>query len=67
MVEPGAHDGRRVAHDKLDPAVRARIGALLKLNPDYWVWIQGVPADEQERAAFIHAATWSDDIKGRHD
>jgi len=56
-----------VAYDKLDPAVRAKIGALLKLNPDYWVWIQGVPADEQERAAFIHAATWSDDIKGRHD
>jgi hypothetical protein len=46
-----------------DKAVRKRIGALLKLNPQYADWVEGVPAAERDRVAFIEAATWPDFIK----
>ena len=53
-----------VAYPRLTPAVRAEIGRLLKLNPDYGRWTQGVPAGKREEIAFIEAAVWADDIKG---
>jgi len=46
-----------------DKAVRKRIGALLKLNPQYGAWVAGVPPGERDRVAFIEAATWPDFIK----
>ncbi len=52
-----------VAYDRLEPAVRERVGALLRLNPDFETWVSGLPADQRDRAAFVHAATWADDIK----
>jgi hypothetical protein len=52
-----------VAYERLTPAARARAAALLRLNPNFDKWVRGVPAEEQDRAAFIHAATWADDIK----
>jgi hypothetical protein len=57
-----------VAYPRLTPAVRARIGRLLRLNPDYDRWIAGVPGPRREEIAFIEAAVWADDIKtdGRH-
>jgi hypothetical protein len=53
-----------VAYDRPDPAVRAKVDALIKLNPDYSKWIGGVADANPERFAFVHASTWADDIKG---
>lgn len=55
-----------VAWDHLTPAAKARATALLKLNPYYSTWIQGVATADQDRVAFLKAATWSDDIKRDH-
>jgi hypothetical protein len=52
-----------VAYERLTPSARARAAALLRLNPNFDKWVHGVPAEEQDRAAFVHAATWADDIK----
>jgi hypothetical protein len=55
-----------VAWTKLDPAVKARADALLKINKDYDKWTYGAPDEETAKAwAFTHAATWADDIKDR--
>ena len=51
------------AWERLEPAVRDKVSMLIRLNPDYGKWIQGVADAEQDRAAFVHAATWADDIK----
>ena len=53
-----------VAYDRLDPAVRAKVDGLIKLNPDYSKWIDGVADADRDRFAFVHASTWADDIKG---
>jgi hypothetical protein len=53
-----------VAYDRLDPAVRARVDGLIKLNPDYSKWIDGVADADRDRFAFVHASNWADDIKG---
>jgi hypothetical protein len=53
-----------VAYDRLDPAVRAKVDALIKLNPDYSKWVDGVADANRDRLAFVHASTWADDIKG---
>lgn len=52
-----------VAYDQLDPVVRQRVAALLRLNPSYPQWVQGLPTAERTRAAFLRAATWADAIK----
>lgn len=52
-----------VAYERLDPAVRQRVAALLRRNPDYRKWVQGVRASERARIAFLRAATWPDAIK----
>jgi hypothetical protein len=53
-----------IAYDKLKPAARARVDALLKLHPDYTTkFLQSAPADQAARAAFIEAAVWADDIR----
>jgi hypothetical protein len=46
-----------------DHAVRKRIVALLRLNPQYGDWVKGVPAASRDRVAFVMAATWPDFIK----
>jgi hypothetical protein len=53
-----------VAYDRLDPAVPARVDALIKLNPDYSKWIGGVADAGRDRFAFVRASTWADDIRG---
>jgi hypothetical protein len=55
------------AYAKLDPAARAHVAELLKLNPDYDHWVAGVPAERRDMIAFVRASTWADDIKRRHD
>jgi hypothetical protein len=53
-----------IAYKRLDSAVRDRAVALLKLNPDYDHWTAGAPdAETAKLYAFVHAATWADDIK----
>ncbi|MDO9706835.1 S1/P1 nuclease [Paracraurococcus lichenis] len=55
-----------VAYDRLTPAARSKADALLRRNPDYASWVANVAPADRARAAFVHAATWPDDIKGRH-
>lgn len=52
-----------VAWDRLDSAVRAKVTALIKLNPHYATWTQGVATNARDKAAFVKAATWADEIK----
>jgi len=55
------------AWQQLTPAEKARVGALLQLNPNYKVWLSYIPAgaspDDQATYVFIMAATWPDEIK----
>jgi hypothetical protein len=52
-----------VAWDHLGDASRARVAALLKLNPDYASWIVDTTPGERDKMAFMRAATWPDAIK----
>jgi hypothetical protein len=52
-----------IAWDHLGNASRARVTALLKLNPDYATWIVDTTPGERDRIAFMRAATWADAIK----
>jgi hypothetical protein len=53
-----------VAYKHLDGPVREKVDALLKLNADYPEWIAGAPDEKTTKLyAFVHAATWADDIK----
>ena len=55
-----------VAYKQLTPAVRDRVDVLLRLNPDYGKWTSNAPdAATAKKWAFVHAATWADDIKTR--
>jgi hypothetical protein len=55
------------AFAKLTPRARQRVAALLKLNPRYRAWIAGAAKGDEERAAFMRAATWADSIKNDPD
>ena len=52
-----------IAYQKLTPATKARVDALLKLNPMYAQWTVDVEDSEKPLVAFIMAATWPDCIK----
>lgn len=55
-----------IAYQHLDTNTRAKVDALLKLNPCYQEWtnqITALPADQQPVAIFMLAATWPDEIK----
>ena len=56
-----------VAYKQLDPTVRKRADALLKLNPSFKHWLTmippSVPAADRNLAIFMIAATWPDQIK----
>ena len=52
-----------IAYDKLVPDVREKVIALLRLNPQYAVWVADVPEQEKARIAFLRASRWPDDIK----
>ena len=57
-----------LAYKRLDPAIKDRVDVLLKLNPDYSNWISGAPDETTAKLyAFVHAATWADDIKAKAD
>src|SRR4051812_20469849 len=52
-----------IAYPQLRPEVKRQVAALLRLNPEYPRWVAGVPAAERERAAFLRASNWADDIR----
>ena len=53
-----------VAYKKLDAPVKDKVDALLRLNPDCGKWTAGIVDPKTAKLyAFIHAATWADDIK----
>src|SRR5215831_19307801 len=52
-----------LAYQLLTPAVRQRIDGLLAKHPDYPKWVEGVPADQRGRAAFLAASVWPDNIR----
>jgi hypothetical protein len=56
-----------LAYKRLDPTVRDKVDILLGLNPDYKNWTAGAPNGQEKLYAFIHAATWADDIKIKAD
>ena len=52
-----------VAFKKLNAKAKKRAAQLLKLNPRYANWIIGAAAGDEDRMAFMRAATWADSIK----
>lgn len=55
-----------IAWEQMDPAVRARAVQLLKINKDYeTLWTKDIPDGLKEKAAFMFASLWPDDIKRR--
>lgn len=51
------------AWDLLTPPVRERAGRLMRLHPSFADWTRDAAKGEADRIAFVHAATWPDDIK----
>lgn len=54
-----------VAWDQMTPAARKRVAELLKKNPDFDTWVQGVPDADKDKTAFVRASIWPDVIKRR--
>jgi len=53
-----------VAYKHLTGQVKDRVDVLLRLNKDYAKWTAGAPDETTAKQwAFVHAATWADDIK----
>lgn len=53
-----------VAYSHLEPGVKDKVDALLRANNKYSQWVVGAPDEAAARLyAFVHAATWADDIK----
>lgn len=53
-----------VAYKQLDQPVKNKVDILLRLNPDYPKWTAGITDRKTAKLyAFVHAATWADDIK----
>lgn len=59
----GHMEAAAVAWSQLTPAAKKEASRLLKLNPQYDGWVQGVPASQRDQVAFVKAATWPDQIK----
>ena len=56
-----------LAYQQLSPSAKARVSALLKLNPYYGQWVKWLPPNtspaDQDMMIFMLAATWPDEIK----
>lgn len=59
-----------VAYQQLTPQAKARVDALLQLNPDYQNWLTMIPENalpsDKQMMVFVIAATWPDAIKGEY-
>ena len=57
-----------IAYENLNPETRARVDALVRLNPRYKLWLKMVPSNVSKKIKnemlFMIAATWADQIKG---
>src|SRR6185369_8384196 len=53
-----------IAYKKLNKPTRNRVDSLLRLNPMYTQWTNGISGSQKGLAAFLNAATWPDCIKG---
>lgn len=57
-----------IAYQRLTPQTKARVKALLELNPFHDRWAAAVPAgvsaEDKDMIIFMLAATWADEIKG---
>lgn len=51
------------AYKRLNATARHNVARLLKLNPHYSDWIVGAKKGDEDRMAFMRAATWADAIK----
>lgn len=51
------------AYKRLTPEARRNVARLLKINPRYSNWVVGARSGDEDRAAFMRAATWADSIK----
>lgn len=56
-----------VAWGQLSTPTKARVGELLRLNPVFDRLSRGAAPGDEDRVAFIRAATWPDMIKGDPD
>ena len=69
--DPGHMAVAYVAYQRLTPAKRARVNALIRLNPKYNEWVHtlphGISQSARNRMVFMIAATWADQIKGDHE
>lgn len=58
-----------IAYRNLTPAVREKVNKLVKMNPEYDVWIKELPAntsdEDKDMMAFMIAATWPDRLRSR--
>lgn len=63
----GHMEAAAVAWSQLTPAAKKEATRLLKLNPQYGGWVQGVAASQRDQVAFVKAATWPDQIKSLSD
>lgn len=52
-----------IAWDRLSPDARAKASALIKLNPKYEQWTEGVAEADRDLVAFVKASVWADDIR----
>jgi hypothetical protein len=53
-----------IAYDRLTSAVREHVITLLKLHPQYALWVADVPEEEKARIAFLRASRWPDGDQG---
>ena len=51
------------AFKKLHATTKQNVARLLKMNPRYTNWIVGARRGDEDRMAFMRAATWADSIK----
>lgn len=51
------------AYRRLTPTTKRNVARLLKLNPRYSNWVVGARKGDEDRMAFMRAATWADAIK----
>ena len=71
--DPGHMAVAFIAYKNLDDTTRARVDALIKLNPRYPLWVAKLPPGVtnpkiRNEMLFMIAATWADQIKsdGKH-
>jgi hypothetical protein len=60
-----------LAYQRLTPATRNRVDALLKLNPHYPKWLAAIPSGfseaDRKMMVFMIASTWPDQIRSDRD